>query len=154
MSRNNWLLMLSVGLLSFTLISQGANSANATEQINNDPCMRCHKRNGTMQGHHAQDQLKMSCSSCHGDQGNHPKKPNDLMVFSSESDITTAAKNNVCLKCHVPQKLAKSEWTHNVHAQKVSCTSCHKLHPHLDPIMGLHAKQRSNVCRNCHTVQR
>ena len=90
MSRNNWLLMLSVGVLSFALMSQGANSADSTEQINNDSCMKCHKRNGAMQGHHAQEQLKMSCSSCHGEQGNHPKKPNDLMVFSAESILKMA----------------------------------------------------------------
>ncbi|MGP1719571.1 cytochrome c3 family protein [Shewanella frigidimarina] len=154
MSRNNWLLMLSVGVLSFALMSQGANSADSTEQINNDSCMKCHKRNGAMQGHHAQEQLKMSCSSCHGEQGNHPKKPNDLMVFSAENNMTIDTKNGVCLKCHSPKKIAQAEWTHNVHAQKVSCTSCHKLHPESDPIMGLGAKDRSNVCRNCHTVQR
>jgi cytochrome c-type protein NrfB len=154
MSRNYWLLMLYVGLLSFTLISQEANSADSTEQINNDSCMKCHKRNGSMQGNHAQDRLKMSCSSCHGEKGNHPRKPNDLMVFSSENDITIDAKNGVCLKCHTVKKLAKAEWTHNVHAQKTSCTSCHKLHPKSDPMMGLSVKDRSNVCRNCHTVQR
>jgi cytochrome c-type protein NrfB len=154
MSRNYWLLMLYVGLLSFTLISQEANSADSTEQMNNDSCMKCHKRNGAMQGYHAHDSLKMSCSSCHGEKGRHPRKPNDLMVFSSDNNISVDAKNAVCLKCHTPKKLAKAEWTHNVHAIKTSCTSCHKVHPKLDPMLGLSAKERSHVCRNCHTVQR
>jgi cytochrome c-type protein NrfB len=154
MSRNNWLLMLTVSLLSLTLISQGVNSADSTKKINNDLCMKCHKCNGSMQGHHAQDRRKMSCSSCHGEQGNHPSKPNGLMVFPSTNDITIDAKNGVCLKCHSAIKLAKAEWTHNVHSQKLSCTSCHKLHPKSDPMMGLSVKDRSNVCRKCHTVQR
>jgi len=158
MSVNKWLMPLGFGLLSLFL-SQGVSCAEATAQINQDSsCMKCHKRNGAMHGHHAQDSLKLSCSSCHGERGNHPRKPNNMMVFSSESNLSLESKNAVCLKCHIPTKLAKKEWTHNVHAQKTSCTSCHKLHPKLDPMTGLsdqdRSQERSNVCRNCHTVQR
>ncbi|MCL1150484.1 multiheme c-type cytochrome [Shewanella ulleungensis] len=154
MSRNNWLLMLSVGVLSLTLISQAAHCADSTEQINNDSCMKCHKRNGKMQGHHAQDGLNLSCSSCHGEKGNHPKKPNNLMVFSADNEIPLIAQNAVCLTCHRATNLGKSEWTHNVHAQKVNCSSCHQLHPQTDPMMTLTAKQRSIECQRCHSVQR
>ena len=152
MSVNKWLLPLGIGLLSLFL-SQGALSDELTGKINNDSCMKCHKRNGAMQGYHSHDSLKMSCSSCHGEKGNHPRKPNDLMMFSSDNDIPVTAKNAVCLKCHTPTKLADAEWTHNVHAQKTSCTSCHQLHPKLDPMLGLSDSERSNKCQNCHSVR-
>ncbi|MDD8061218.1 MULTISPECIES: multiheme c-type cytochrome [Shewanella] len=154
MSRINWLLMLSVSVLSLALMSQQAHCNDSTEQINNDSCMKCHKRNGKMQGHHALDELNLSCSSCHGEKGNHPKKPNDLMVFSADSDFAVATQNQVCLTCHIPKKLADTEWTHNVHAQKVACSACHQLHPQTDRIMTLTTKQRSDECQRCHSVQR
>ena len=151
MSMNKWLMPLSVGLLSL-FFSLGVISADSIYKINSGPCVKCHKRNGLMQGHHAQDARNMSCSSCHGEKGNHPRKPNDLMVFSSESEISLESKNAVCLKCHIPEKLAAKEWTHNVHAQKLSCPSCHTLHSVVDPIVGLSAKDHSHLCRDCHTA--
>lgn len=78
MSSIRWRAILGAASLTCLLGVSGVVYAETALKINSDPCVKCHKRNGLMQGHHGQDQLNMSCSTCHGEKGNHPRKPNDL----------------------------------------------------------------------------
>uniref|UniRef100_Q0HPZ1 Formate-dependent nitrite reductase n=1 Tax=Shewanella sp. (strain MR-7) TaxID=60481 RepID=Q0HPZ1_SHESR len=152
MSTRQWLWSLRLGVVA-VLLSFSATSAEPARQINNDACMKCHKRNGQMLGHHGQDAMKMTCSSCHGEKGDHPKKPNDLVVFGLNEASETTVQLQACQKCHRPAKLSSQEWTHNVHAQKVACAACHKLHSPTEPMADMTPKVRSELCRNCHTGQ-
>ena len=68
MSTRQWLWSLRLGAMAL-LLSFSATSAEPAKQINSDACMKCHKRNGQMLGHHGQDAMKMTCSSCHGEKG-------------------------------------------------------------------------------------
>ncbi|MCH1929986.1 cytochrome c3 family protein [Shewanella sp. A25] len=164
MSTQQWLWSLRLAvvacLISFSASYAAASSAadssekdsaTATYQINSDACIKCHRRNGQMLGHHGQDAMKMSCSTCHGEQGEHPKKPNNLKVFGEQAPTSVALQQDVCLKCHSPAKLGEREWTHNVHANKLSCAACHQLHSPTEPMANLSLKARSDVCRRCHT---
>ncbi|MCD8558286.1 MAG: nitrite reductase [Shewanella xiamenensis] len=150
MSKRQWLWSLRLGAATL-LLSFSAMSAEPANQINSDACMKCHKRNGQMLGHHGQDAMKMTCSSCHGEKGDHPKKPNDLVVFGLNEASEAAVQLKVCQKCHMPAKLSSQEWTHNVHAQKVACAACHKLHSPTDPMAEMTPKVRSELCSSCHT---
>lgn len=99
MSKRQWLWSLRLGAAAL-LLSFSAMSAEPANQINSDACMKCHKRNGQMLGHHGQDAMKMSCSSCHGEKGDHPKKPNDMVVFGMEESSDLTVQLRVCQKCH------------------------------------------------------
>lgn len=152
MSIRQWLWSLRLGAMAL-LLSFSATSAESAMQINSDACIKCHKRNGQMLGHHGQDAMKMTCSSCHGEKGDHPKKPNDLVVFGLNDASEAAVQFKACQKCHLPAKLSSQEWTHDVHAQKVACAACHKLHSPTDPMADMTLKVRSELCRTCHTGQ-
>ncbi|GIU14750.1 nitrite reductase [Shewanella glacialipiscicola] len=150
MSKIKWLWSIRLGAIAL-LLSFSAASAESPLQINSDAaCMKCHKRNGSMLGHHGQDTMKMSCSSCHGEKGDHPKKPNDLVVFSLQEGSELDKQLAVCRKCHTPKKLSAADWTHNVHAKKVPCAACHKLHSATDPMAEMTPKVRSELCSSCH----
>lgn len=95
MSTRQWLWSLRLGAMAL-LLSFSATSAEPAKQINSDACMKCHKRNGQMLGHHGQDAMKMTCSSCHGEKGDHPKKPNDLVVFGLNEASEAAVQLKVC----------------------------------------------------------
>lgn len=151
MSRNTWRTVLGAATLVCLSSFSSANAENDTAApINQDACMKCHKRNGSMLGIHANPQLNLSCQNCHGEKGNHPRKPNDLRVFSA--DITTDAMtaNQACWQCHDAKELGDKAWFHNMHADKLYCWSCHKLHVKDDPaLQGASSLQ----CRQCHAEQ-
>ncbi|SQH78067.1 conserved protein of unknown function [Shewanella benthica] len=80
--------------------------------------------------------------------------------FFQTSDVQKAA-TEVSVKPHqldmqsmqflkTLKTLAMADWTHNVHADRVNCASCHQLHVEYDPIIGITAKERSQLCRGCH----
>ncbi|MFQ6372043.1 nitrite reductase [Shewanella sp. YIC-542] len=154
MFRNTWRTVLSVASLVCLLGYGFAGTANAetstTLKINSDPCVKCHKRNGTMHGVHGQDSKHFKCATCHGEKGNHPRKPNNIRVFAPDAAIAPKDQNKTCLRCHRPEKLAAGEWTHTVHANKVSCAACHKLHPAEDPMTKAVGTEHSQLCRQCH----
>nr|WP_320127105.1 nitrite reductase [uncultured Shewanella sp.] len=153
MSKRQWLWSIRLGAIAL-LLSFGATSAESALQINSDmSCMKCHKRNGQMLGHHGQDAMKMTCSTCHGEKGDHPKKPNDIVVFGLKDGSELDTQLAVCHKCHIQRKQGETEWTHNVHAQKVPCAACHKLHSPTEPMADMTPKVRSELCRNCHSGQ-
>ncbi|MGL4936926.1 nitrite reductase [Shewanella sp.] len=149
MSTGQWLWSFRLGCAAL-LLSFAASSAEPVNQINHDACMKCHKRNGQMLGHHGQDAMNMSCSSCHGEKGSHPRKPNDLVLFGMQAATEPALQLAACMSCHTAEQLSEADWTHNVHAEKVVCAGCHKLHSAVEPMADMTPQVRSQLCRNCH----
>ena len=146
-----WLLLPSF----ICLVMAGASSpvhALSTESlaINQNSCMKCHKRNGAMLGLHGNTALAIQCQDCHGQRGKHPKKGSNIRRFSSDSTTSVTEQSGACLECHDHETLAMADWTHNVHANRVNCASCHQLHVEYDPVIGITAKERSQLCRGCH----
>ncbi|KFZ37624.1 hypothetical protein HR45_09375 [Shewanella mangrovi] len=151
MSRNTWRTVLGAATLVCLMSFSPANADNsAAPNINQDPCLKCHKRNGTMQGVHGNEQLQLSCSNCHGEKGIHPRKPNDIMVFTTDITLPPLEANQRCWQCHDATTLGEQAWFHNMHANKLYCWSCHQLHPQDDPAL---QPPSSQVCRRCHAEQ-
>ncbi|ABV38167.1 hypothetical protein Ssed_3563 [Shewanella sediminis HAW-EB3] len=126
---------------------------NESLTINQNSCMKCHKRNGAMFGLHANAALAIECQSCHGERGKHPKKGSSIRRFSSDNSTSVAEQTGACLECHDHEIIAMADWTHNVHADKVNCASCHQLHVEYDPMLQITVKERSQLCRGCHLVK-
>jgi len=145
---------LLASILMLGAFSPAVTAATVELKINqNKQCIMCHKRNGKMFGLHANDALDLSCQNCHGEKAGHPRKASDLIGFSAtfvaEPDVQTAA----CLQCHDVETLSQADWTHDVHSNKVNCASCHQLHPESDPIIGVTASERSEMCSDCHSAK-
>jgi len=140
---------LALAGVSFPVDAQTSESMT----INQDSCMKCHKRNGAMFGLHANTALAIQCQSCHEQSGKHPRKGSSIRGFSSDSAASVTEQSGTCLECHDHEALAMADWTHNVHADRVNCASCHQLHVEYDPILGITAKDRSQLCRGCHLVK-
>ncbi|MCK8046944.1 nitrite reductase [Shewanella sp. 1CM18E] len=119
----------------------------------NKQCIMCHKRNGVMQGVHANNALDISCQDCHGEKEGHPRKASNLVGFSEKSAADANTQTQRCLACHDHEVLAQDDWSHDVHSNKVNCASCHLLHPNKDPIVGVSEKERSELCSNCHVAK-
>jgi len=126
---------------------------NESQAINQNACMKCHKRNGTMFGLHANTALAIECQSCHGERGKHPRKGSTIRRFSHDSVTAVGEQTATCLECHDHETIAISDWTHNVHADKVNCANCHQLHMEYDPMLQITAKERGQLCRGCHLVK-
>jgi|GEM_PF-2940723 len=126
---------------------------NETLVINQNSCMKCHKRNGAMFGLHANTALAIQCQTCHGQRGKHPKKGSTIRSFSHDSAAPVGELTGTCLECHDHETLAMADWTHNVHADKVNCASCHQLHVEYDPMLVNTAQARSQLCRECHLIK-
>ncbi|AAP95320.1 cytochrome c nitrite reductase pentaheme subunit [[Haemophilus] ducreyi] len=143
-------------------------------EFRHDPnkyCVQCHtSANATGQDfHHSgkhfqKDTLSpnnsqpITCVSCHGNiSEQHRKGVKDVMRFSGFGESahpalerTVDEQNQVCMACHSPEKLREKFWAHDTHANKISCVSCHKLHPENDPMKRIEAKQRIKLCVDCH----
>ncbi|MBV7316667.1 multiheme c-type cytochrome [Shewanella sp. NIFS-20-20] len=126
-----------------------AQAQAAASQIHDNACYKCHKKNGTMLGVHANDALAITCNDCHGEKGGHPRKPSSMVIFNS-TQSTPQAQTDRCLACHDPEVLARHDWTHNAHSNKVDCADCHQLHPDQDPMVKIPATTRTELCRRCH----
>ena len=57
------------------------------------------------------------------------------------------------MSCHEPKPLREALWAHDVHATKLTCTSCHQLHPAKEPMVGIPEKSRIKLCIDCHSKQ-
>ncbi|WP_035384940.1 cytochrome c3 family protein [Ferrimonas futtsuensis] len=132
--------------------------AQPLAQAAEDPsaqCLRCHKRNGTMEGVHASIGSKgLACTSCHGDKGQHPKNKTPVITFGPDSVTDVLVQNQRCARCHKPGKLRAGDWTHDVHQKVLSCAACHQLHPGQDPIRGIGETQRTQLCVDCHGARK
>ncbi|CAM4059587.1 cytochrome c3 family protein [Shewanella aquimarina] len=143
-------LLLSV--LTLGLVGLAPN-ALAADELASRSCIKCHKRNGQLEGIHASPGLAILCQDCHGPKGSHPKKGSTIMTFGPDSPFSAQQRGAVCLTCHDHQALGEVEWTHNVHANRLGCDQCHRLHPEADPMLSLDTQQHSQLCIGCHQVE-
>ncbi len=147
--------LIPVCLLVLSGVSISQVEANELQINQNKQCIGCHKRNGNMHGVHGKDELSLSCQSCHGEKGKHPRGDSTLVWFSSSEKAkeksSTQDQVNACLQCHDHEALYEAEWTHAVHSNKVNCASCHALHGEKDPMVGVSEKARSELCVSCHS---
>lgn len=151
------------------LITQEAKSFSS--QVTNDAemqilvkenkrCIRCHKKKRLLKnidaissvGAHTSPEFYNNCTACHGRKGAHPKDSDVLNIipFDDHIDMPILVQNEQCIACHIPQNLRRSEWTHDVHVTKLTCSNCHNLHADSDPIIGISKKFRIGLCATCH----
>ncbi|MBY6197249.1 multiheme c-type cytochrome [Vibrio hangzhouensis] len=131
----------------------------------NRRCIRCHQKKRLLKGieaitsvgMHASTKYYDNCSACHGNKGRHPKDdalPN-VTPFNNHANVPVFEQNERCITCHSPGTLRQSEWTHDVHATKLVCSTCHSLHQDADPIIGISKAFRIGLCATCHeAIQR
>ncbi|RTR38126.1 nitrite reductase [Shewanella canadensis] len=147
-------LLASMLMLVLGSFSPAAVAAKVEFKINqNKQCIMCHKRNGKMFGLHANDALDLTCQNCHGEKAGHPRKASELIGFGAKSVAKSDVQTAACLQCHDVETLSQADWTHDVHSNKVNCASCHQLHPEIDPIIGVTALDRSEMCSGCHSAK-
>ena len=144
-------------------------------------CTDCHKEQTEgMHGKHGQatnpnNLAPVTCTNCHGQPSSqHREGVKDVMRFSDSFNDKQSAladkqsglaekqstesypiteQNGVCMSCHEPKVLREALWAHDVHATKLSCTSCHALHPAKEPMVGIAEKSRIKICVDCHSKQ-
>ncbi|MFQ2326008.1 cytochrome c nitrite reductase pentaheme subunit [Aeromonas dhakensis] len=124
-------------------------------------CEKCHDGAEGMHGKHGQvtnpnTGEQVTCTNCHGNaSADHRKQRGgivDVMRFGDDA-FPLSQQNGVCMSCHEPDDLRKALWAHDVHATRISCTSCHQLHPAKEPMVGLPEKSRIKLCVDCHRKQ-
>lgn len=124
-------------------------------------CSKCHDGDEGMHGKHSDVTNpntgdKVTCTNCHGNvSAKHRKQRGgmvDVMRFGDEA-FPLDQQNGVCMSCHEPDALRKSLWAHDVHATKLTCTSCHSLHPAKEPMAGITEQSRIKLCVDCHSKQ-
>ncbi|MGF1690417.1 cytochrome C [Photobacterium kagoshimensis] len=129
----------------------------------NKRCIRCHQKKRlitgieavTSFGAHASAEFYNNCTACHGNKGEHPKRTDAIISFDMQSKMSVFTQNKQCITCHSPEDLRRIEWTHDVHATKLLCSTCHSLHRDSDAIIGIDNKIRIGLCRTCHeAIQR
>ncbi|WP_017786215.1 Nrf-like electron transfer protein NetB [Aeromonas dhakensis] len=124
-------------------------------------CEKCHDGAEGMHGKHGQvtnpnTGEQVTCTNCHGNaSADHRKQRGgmvDVMRFGDDA-FPLSQQNGVCMSCHEPDDLRKALWAHDVHATRISCTSCHQLHPAKEPMVGIPEKSRIKLCVDCHRKQ-
>ena len=169
-------LMLMAAMLLTSLQGQAAESAAApvpaTHEVEflrnpDKACTDCHKEQSEgMHGKHGQatnpnNLAPVTCTNCHGQPSlQHREGVKDVMRFSHSLKDKESIKlypiseqNGVCMSCHEPKVLREVLWAHDVHATKLTCTSCHQLHPAKEPMVGIPEKSRIRLCVDCHSKQ-
>ncbi len=169
-------LMLMAAMLLTSLQGQAADAATAPAPTTHEveflrsadkACTDCHKEQVEgMHGKHGQatnpnNLAPVTCTNCHGQPSpQHREGVKDVMRFSdsfkdkqSTERYPIAEQNGVCMSCHEPKVLREALWTHDVHATKLTCTSCHQLHPAKEPMVAIPEKSRIKLCVDCHSKQ-
>lgn len=169
-------LMLMAAMLLTSLQGQAAEPAAApvpaTHEVEflrnpDKACTDCHKEQSEgMHGKHGQatnpnNLAPVTCTNCHGQPSpQHREGVKDVMRFSHSLKDKESIKlypiseqNGVCMSCHEPKVLREVLWAHDVHATKLTCTSCHQLHPAKEPMVGIPEKSRIRLCVDCHSKQ-
>ncbi|BCS47625.1 cytochrome c nitrite reductase pentaheme subunit [Aeromonas jandaei] len=169
-------LMLMAAMLLTSLQGQAAESAAApvpaTHEVEflrnpDKACTDCHKEQSEgMHGKHGQatnpnNLAPVTCTNCHGQPSpQHREGVKDVMRFSHSLKDKESIKlypiseqNGVCMSCHEPKVLREALWAHDLHATKLTCTSCHQLHPAKEPMVGIPEKSRIKLCVDCHSKQ-
>ncbi|WP_337072870.1 cytochrome c nitrite reductase pentaheme subunit [Aeromonas veronii] len=169
-------LMLMAAMLLTSLQGQAADAATAPAPTTHEveflrsadkACTDCHKEQVEgMHGKHGQatnpnNLAPVTCTNCHGQPSpQHREGVKDVMRFSdsfkdkqSTESYPIAEQNGVCMSCHEPKVLREALWAHDVHATKLTCTSCHQLHPAKEPMVVIPEKSRIKLCVDCHSKQ-
>lgn len=169
-------LMLMAAMLLTSLQGQAADAATAPAPTTHEveflrsadkACTDCHKEQVEgMHGKHGQatnpnNLAPVTCTNCHGQPSpQHREGVKDVMRFSdsfndkqSTERYPIAEQNGVCMSCHEPKVLREALWAHDVHATKLTCTSCHQLHPAKEPMVEIPEKSRIKLCVDCHSKQ-
>jgi len=124
-------------------------------------CEKCHDGAEGMHGKHGQvtnpnTGEQVTCTNCHGNaSADHRKQRGgivDVMRFGDDA-FPLSQQNGVCMSCHEPDDLRKALWAHDVHATRISRTSCHQLHPAKELMVGIPEKSRIKLCVDCHRKQ-
>ncbi|MDD1795076.1 cytochrome c nitrite reductase pentaheme subunit [Enterovibrio sp. ZSDZ42] len=134
-------------------------------------CTQCHKdEENQLAGTHGEainphTNRDMTCIDCHtGITEDHRDGAKDVVKFDHSqsvagTDIPAASlawilqQNTQCEACHEPLDLREANWTHDVHARDLTCTSCHDVHPKQDPMKGITRKDNIQLCVDCHSDQ-
>ncbi|UJF19057.1 hypothetical protein L0B53_05570 [Vibrio sp. SS-MA-C1-2] len=137
-------------------------------------CVRCHKKSGggKLEGNH-KDAFQLTtkkgvnCIDCHTKPtkiSTHRRSSPNVIKFNqqqlkdqakgsaaSDEKLSQIFKqNDRCIHCHEPLQLQKTNWTHDVHGNNLTCSSCHKIHPKDDPVIQLNKKGKIASCKACH----
>jgi DmsE family decaheme c-type cytochrome len=167
------------GLLAFILafiiavLPQPVSSAELDDDDDDPPqdlilrgdgkCTACHDENSgnpilaigkTKHGTTA-DHRTPTCTSCHGEGGNHEDSPDKALMpqrtFGKKSVNSIEDRNSACLACHQGGK--RMHWSGSTHANRdVACTSCHTIHTDQDKVRNRNTQPE--VCFNCHKEMR
>jgi cytochrome c-type protein NrfB len=142
-----------------SIVQASTNSPVSQQRSPDSACIDCHKpQTEGMDGKHhgainPNTQLPLTCTNCHGTPSyNHREGVKDVMRFNQPM-FSVEQQNGVCLSCHLPEKLQQAFWPHDVHLAKVSCASCHQLHPTTNTMKELNDKGRIKLCVDCHRQQ-
>lgn len=171
-------LMLMAAMLLTSLQGQAGDAASApaampaTHEVEflrspDKACTDCHKEQASgMHGKHGQatnpnNLAPVTCTNCHGKPSSqHREGVKDVMRFSDSFNppqgkeaYPIAEQNGVCMSCHEPKLLREALWAHDVHATRLTCTSCHALHSAKEPMVGIPEKSRIKLCVDCHSKQ-
>lgn len=171
-------LMLMAAMLLTSLQGQAGDAASepaampATHEVEflrspDKACTDCHKEQASgMHGKHGQatnpnNLAPVTCTNCHGQPSpQHREGVKDVMRFSDSFNppqgkeaYPIAEQNGVCMICHEPKPLREALWAHDVHATRLTCTSCHTLHSAKEPMVGIPEKSRIKLCVDCHSKQ-
>lgn len=137
----------------------------------NYACTQCHKdEESQLDGAHKNEinsktQRHVGCIDCHQKIGpKHRDGAKDVTHFKAgqtkagtekpaHDKAWIAKQNKQCTECHTGDQLRKAEWTHDVHVQKLTCASCHKIHPSQDPMKDIKHDNRVQKCIDCHGDQ-
>ncbi|MBE8577910.1 cytochrome c nitrite reductase pentaheme subunit [Vibrio sp. OPT18] len=132
-------------------------------------CVQCHKDSKeTVLGSHGESAhallgREVNCTDCHSSispdhREGAPKvvkyreaqsQPGTDKVYLDPSLILDA--NSQCIDCHTPDDLREASWTHDVHAQNLTCSNCHDVHATEAKVLGLDKKQTIKLCVDCHS---
>lgn len=132
-------------------------------------CVQCHKdaKDTLSLSHapaalHSQDK-SLSCTDCHSNIGpSHREGAPDVIKFASKqsqaahdkiylapNDILSA--NNQCVDCHAATELREAHWTHDVHANNLTCSNCHDIHAAKSKVLSFDNAQLIKQCVDCHS---
>jgi DmsE family decaheme c-type cytochrome len=101
------------------------------------------------------DSRTPTCTSCHGDSGNHIAKsggePPDR-TFGRTSKTPAEERSGACLTCHQGDP-NRAHWSGSTHQSRdVACSSCHQIHTGHDRVRD--RLTQTEVCYTCHKEQR
>lgn len=154
-----------------TVESIDAQHQVAFQRNPDNACAQCHSnQENTLNGIHGdvintKTNRDFTCIDCHTSiTAAHRDGAADVIKFlhaqsakgtnipASHLDVIRE-QNQRCESCHQPAELREANWTHDVHARDLSCSSCHIVHPVNDPMKGISPKAKIATCVECHSNQ-